>query len=62
MKQTLLIICLIVLALPSWGGDISSYCKKEGKPLPEQITGIYFYCGGSIESCSNVKVTNTKNI
>ena len=62
MKQILFITYFIFFALSSWGGGIANYCNKEGKPIPEQINGIYFYCGSSIESCSDVKSDKYKKI
>ena len=62
MKQKILILWLLFFTMPTWAGGISNYCKKEGKPIPEQINGIYFYCGGSIESCSDVKSDKYKKI
>ena len=53
---------MVLYTLPSWGGGITNYCKKDGKPIPEQINGIYFYCGSSVESCSNVKSDKYKKI
>ena len=62
MKQTLLTLCLILFALPSWGGGDGGYCKKDNKPWPEEIHGVYFYCGSDIEDCKKVNESKYKKV
>ena len=60
MKQTLLTICLILFALPVWG-----YCKGDNlsnKPNPEEMFGVYFFCGPDISYCDEINDNKHKKI